>query len=76
MAGSGMGPRCGGKTRFHAQLVGDDMALSGIIINDAVVFLQKYNTNLREGMKVFEAVFQCRKGKVPPCCPYDQSPPL
>ena len=34
------------------------VALSGVIINDAVVFLQKYNTNLLEGMKVEEAVFQ------------------
>ena len=33
------------------------IALSGVIINDAVVFLQKYNLNLLEGMKVLEAVY-------------------
>ena len=33
------------------------VALSGIIINDAVVFLSKYNSCLLEGMKVKEAVY-------------------
>jgi len=33
------------------------VALSGVIINDAVVFLSKYNTNLLEGEKVEKAVF-------------------
>ncbi|MEN8153691.1 MAG: efflux RND transporter permease subunit [Acidobacteriota bacterium] len=33
------------------------VALSGVIINDAVVFLSKYNSNLLEGDKVEEAVF-------------------
>jgi multidrug efflux pump subunit AcrB len=33
------------------------VALSGIIINDAVVFLSKYNSNLLEGMPVEEAVY-------------------
>ncbi len=33
------------------------IALSGIVINDAVVFLSKYNSNLLEGMKVKEAVY-------------------
>ncbi|MCD4681262.1 MAG: efflux RND transporter permease subunit [Bacteroidales bacterium] len=33
------------------------VALSGVIINDAVVFLQKYNTNLLEGQKVTEAAY-------------------
>ncbi len=32
------------------------VALSGVIINDAVVFLSKYNSNVKEGMKVQEAV--------------------
>jgi multidrug efflux pump subunit AcrB len=32
------------------------IALSGIIINDAVVFLSKYNSNLLEGMKLKEAI--------------------
>jgi len=34
------------------------LALSGVIINDAVVFLSKYNALLLEGKKVVEAVFQ------------------
>ncbi|MFW5657481.1 MAG: efflux RND transporter permease subunit [Bacteroidota bacterium] len=34
------------------------VALSGVIINDAVVFLSKYNLNLREGLKVKDAVYQ------------------
>ncbi len=33
------------------------VALSGVIINDAVVFLQKYNTNILEGQKVVDAVY-------------------
>lgn len=33
------------------------VALSGVIINDAVVFLSKYNSNLLEGMKVEDAVY-------------------
>lgn len=33
------------------------VALSGIIINDAVVFLSKYNSNLLEGMSVEDAVW-------------------
>jgi len=33
------------------------VALSGVIINDAVVFLAKYNSNLVNGMKIKEAVF-------------------
>lgn len=33
------------------------VALSGVIINDAVVFLSKFNSNLREGMKVEDAVY-------------------
>ena len=42
------------------------IALSGVIINDAVVFLQKYNTNLREGMQVFAAVFEAGKARFRP----------
>ncbi|MBN1598169.1 MAG: efflux RND transporter permease subunit [Bacteroidales bacterium] len=34
------------------------VALSGVIINDAVVFLSKYNLNLQEGMKQCEALYQ------------------
>ena len=33
------------------------IALSGVIINDAVVFLDKYNRNLKDGMKVYDAAF-------------------
>ncbi len=33
------------------------IALSGVIINDAVVFLDKYNRNLKEGMNVNEAAY-------------------
>lgn len=33
------------------------VALAGVIINDAVVFLSKYNSNLLEGMNVAEAVY-------------------
>ncbi|MCK5765869.1 MAG: efflux RND transporter permease subunit, partial [Bacteroidales bacterium] len=33
------------------------VALTGVIINDAVIFLQKYNTNLLENMTVKEAVY-------------------
>jgi len=34
------------------------VALSGVIINDAVVFLSKYNTLIREGKKVQDAVYE------------------
>jgi len=34
------------------------LALSGVIINDAVVFLSKYNSLLLEGVKVRDAVYQ------------------
>ena len=34
------------------------VALSGVIINDAVVFLAKYNQLLLEGVKVRDAAFQ------------------
>ena len=33
------------------------VALSGVIVNDAVVFLAKYNSNLLEGMKVEDAAY-------------------
>ncbi|MGB3586193.1 MAG: efflux RND transporter permease subunit [Tunicatimonas sp.] len=33
------------------------IALSGVIINDAVVMLDKYNQNLREGMRIEEAAY-------------------
>jgi len=34
------------------------VALSGVIINDAVVFLSKYNLNLQAGMKLREAIYE------------------
>jgi multidrug efflux pump subunit AcrB len=34
------------------------LALSGVIINDAVVFLSKFNSSLLEGMSVKEAVYE------------------
>lgn len=34
------------------------VALSGVIINDAVVFLSKYNSLIKEGKKVIEAVYE------------------
>ena len=39
------------------------IALSGVIINDAVVMLDKYNQNLREGMTVEEAAFGAGKSR-------------
>ncbi|MCP5052377.1 MAG: efflux RND transporter permease subunit [bacterium] len=39
------------------------VALSGIIINDAVVFLAKYNQNLLEGMPVEKAVYDAGTGR-------------
>ncbi len=33
------------------------IALSGVIINDAVVFLDRYNRNLLRGMKVYDAAY-------------------
>lgn len=32
------------------------VALSGVIINDAIVFMAKYNQNLENGMKILEAI--------------------
>jgi multidrug efflux pump subunit AcrB len=34
------------------------IALSGVIINDAVVFLSKYNTFLKEGLSAYEAAYK------------------
>ncbi|NQU33865.1 MAG: efflux RND transporter permease subunit, partial [Bacteroidetes bacterium] len=39
------------------------IALSGVIINDAVVFLSKYNSLLVEGVKVQDAVVQAGKAR-------------
>jgi multidrug efflux pump subunit AcrB len=32
------------------------LALSGVIVNDSVVFLDKFNSNMREGMRLKEAI--------------------
>ncbi|MCU4177337.1 efflux RND transporter permease subunit [Carboxylicivirga sp. N1Y90] len=34
------------------------VALSGVIVNDAVVFLSKYNILLKDGKKVYDAIFE------------------
>jgi multidrug efflux pump subunit AcrB len=39
------------------------VALSGTIINDAIVFLSKYNQNLVKGMKVIEAAIDAGKSR-------------
>lgn len=39
------------------------VAMSGTIINDAIVFMSKYNQNLVAGMKVFEAVIDAGKAR-------------
>ena len=39
------------------------VALSGVIINDAIVFIAKYNQNLEKGMKVLEAVKDAGKSR-------------
>ena len=40
------------------------VALSGVVINDAVVFLSKYNQLILEGNKVEEAVFKAGAGTI------------
>lgn len=42
------------------------VALTGVIINDAVVFLSKYNLNLREGKKVKEAIYEAGTSRFRP----------
>ena len=39
------------------------IALSGVIVNDAVVMLDKYNQNLRDGMAVEESAFDAGKAR-------------
>lgn len=53
---------------FHGQPVSmmslwGMVALSGVIINDAIVFLAKYNQNLEKGMKILEAVKDAGKSR-------------
>ncbi len=42
------------------------IALSGIIINDSIVFVDKINRNLRDGLKVEDAVFQAGLSRLRP----------
>ncbi len=42
------------------------IALSGIIINDSIVFVDKINRNLREGQKVFDAVYNAGLSRLRP----------
>ena len=42
------------------------VALSGVIVNDAVVFLAKYNLFITEGMKVKEAIVEAGKSRLRP----------
>ncbi len=39
------------------------VALSGVIINDAIVFMAKYNQNLEKGMKIYDAVKDAGKSR-------------
>jgi multidrug efflux pump subunit AcrB len=39
------------------------IALSGTIINDAIVFIAKYNQNMVKGMKLFDAVYNAAKSR-------------
>ena len=40
------------------------VALAGIIINDSVVLLDRYNKMIKAGGKVEESIFRCRNDKV------------
>lgn len=42
------------------------IALSGIVINDSIVFVDKINRNLREGQKVYDAVFNAGISRLRP----------
>ncbi len=42
------------------------LALAGVLVNDSVVFLDQYNRNLKEGMKVQEAVFEAAVARFRP----------
>jgi multidrug efflux pump subunit AcrB len=39
------------------------VALSGVVINDAIVFMSKYNQNLEKGMKILDAVKDAGKSR-------------
>ncbi len=42
------------------------VALTGVIINDAIVFLSKYDSNLKEGRKVHDAIVEAGKLRLRP----------
>ncbi len=42
------------------------VALTGVVINDAIVFLSKYNNNLLEGLKVPDAIVNAGKSRLRP----------
>jgi multidrug efflux pump subunit AcrB len=42
------------------------IALTGVIINDSVVFLSRYNQLLESGMKVYEAIIEAGKSRLRP----------
>jgi multidrug efflux pump subunit AcrB len=42
------------------------VALTGVVINDAIVFLTKYDGNLLEGKKVHEAIIEAGKVRLRP----------
>jgi multidrug efflux pump subunit AcrB len=42
------------------------VALTGVIINDAIVFLSKYDSNLKEGKKVHDAIVEAGKLRLRP----------
>ena len=42
------------------------VALSGVVINDAIVFMSSYNTNLREGMTVHDSIIEAGMSRFRP----------
>jgi len=42
------------------------IALTGIVVNDAIVFVEKYNTNRDRGMDVMQAVLEAGKSRLQP----------
>lgn len=42
------------------------IALTGVIINDSVVFLSRYNQLLQSGMKVYDAIIESGKSRIRP----------
>ncbi len=48
---------------FSVLSVWGTLALSGVIINDTVVFLDKFNSNLKAGMSFYDAVFDAGRSR-------------